>query len=143
MFILLWWSKKFFKTLHKASLLYKIHYPKYICMYVILNKYIYSSNASLPKVNEIGEFRNISLLNPSKSCSTIHCLFPTTAFLLSDTLLIFLFYLLHLDLLPFSSNSPCLKPSPPLLDFILKCTISFKNKIAEAGIHIWQVDFKI
>lgn len=107
--------KSSLKLFIKASLLCKIHYPKYICMYVILNKYIYSLNASLPKVNEICEFRNISLLNASKSCSTIHCLFPTTAFLLSDTLLIFLFYLFTYIFFPFPQILLVLNHLPPSL----------------------------
>ena len=86
-----------------------------------------------------------TLLDPSKSCSSSYCLYPTISFHPCDSPLTVAFYFLLLDILSFSPNYPVLNHLPPS-DFILQVTISLENKIAKTGIHTGrfsQVDFTI
>ena len=86
-----------------------------------------------------------TLLDPSKSCSSSDCLYPTISFHSCDSPLTVAFYLLLLDILSFPPNYPVLNHLPPS-DFILQVTISLENKIAKTGIYTGrysQVDFTI
>ena len=69
-----------------------------------------------------------TLLDPSKSCSSSYCLYPTISFHPCDSPLTVAFYFLLLDILSFSPNYPVLNHLPPS-DFILQVTISLENKI--------------